>query len=171
MNQHHHSYIENDAAALDTSKPAKVILLVEDQDHIRQLIKLSLAPTQHKIYEASDCQTALHLARTLKPDLMLLDIVLSKGADTDTPTMTNGLDLCRIVKDTPELAYIPIVVVSSRGQTSDIKKGLAAGANEYIVKPFSVIHLMEVAMRQLSAITNDGGHKHSAKHKDGHGKA
>jgi DNA-binding response OmpR family regulator len=55
-----------------------------------------------------------------------------------------------MLKDNPELATMPIILLTSKGQAIDIKAGLAAGADEYIVKPFSVIHLIEVALRQLS---------------------
>jgi two-component system phosphate regulon response regulator PhoB len=142
--------VGNHPMALDDARPGKVILIVEDQADIRQLIKMSLAFTNHQIYEAPDCQTAFNMVNTLKPDLMLLDIMLPSGTDDETEGLANGLTLCRILKDNPELADMPIILLTSKGQAIDIKAGLVAGADEYIVKPFSVIHLIEVALRQLS---------------------
>ena len=142
--------VSNHSMALDDVRPGKVILIVEDQADIRQLIKMSLAFTKHTIYEAPDCQTAFNMVNTLKPDLMLLDIMLPSGTDDKTEGLANGLTLCRMLKDNPELATMPIILLTSKGQAIDIKAGLAAGADEYIVKPFSVIHLIEVALHQLS---------------------
>ncbi len=68
MSRTHHQNSSIQSTEPDIARPEKVILIVEDQDDIRQLIKMSLASTQHKIYEASHYQTALNMARALKPD-------------------------------------------------------------------------------------------------------
>lgn len=139
-----------DLADLKVTRPKKTILIVEDQDDIRQLIKISLTSFKHEIYEANDCQTALNMARTLKPDLMLLDVMLPAGVGPEAQQLTSGLSLCDMLKSDPELASMPIILLTSKGQTIDIKAGFAAGANEYIVKPFSVTHLIDSVQRNLS---------------------
>lgn len=140
----------------DIARPKKVILIVEDQDDIRQLIKISLSSTQHTIHEASDCQTALNMARALKPDLMLLDVMLPAGSDTELQGLSCGLSVCRMLKSDPQFAATYIILLTSKGQAADVKAGLAAGANAYMVKPFGVANLIEVVQRQLATEPSHG---------------
>ena len=140
----------------DIARAKKVILIVEDQDDIRQLIKMSLSSSRYKIHEASDCQTALNMARALKPDLMLLDVMLPAGSDTEVQGLSCGLSVCRMLKSDPQFAATYIILLTSKGQAADVKAGLAAGANAYMVKPFSVANLIEVVQRQLAAEPSHG---------------
>ena len=140
----------------DIARPEKVILIVEDQDDIRQLIKMSLSSSRYKIHEASDCQTALNMARALKPDLMLLDVMLPAGSDTELAGLSCGLSVCRLLKSDPQFAATYIILLTSKGQAADVKTGLAAGANAYMVKPFSVANLIEVVQRQLATEPSHG---------------
>ena len=98
--------VDNHPRALDSERPGKVILIVEDQADIRQLIKMSLAFTKHTIYEAPDCQTAFNMVNTLKPDLMLLDIMLPSGTDdkaeADSIANAENLKLALIRQNTAD---------------------------------------------------------------------
>jgi CheY-like chemotaxis protein len=156
MSRTHHQNSSIQSTEPDIAPPEKVILIVEDQDDIRQLIKMSLASTQHKIYEVSDCQTALNMARALKPDLMLLDVMLPAGSDTELQGLSCGLSVCRMLKSDPQFAATYIILLTSKGQSADVKAGLAAGANAYMVKPFSPANLIEVVNRQLAAEPSHG---------------
>ena len=156
MSRTHHQNSSIQSTEPDIAPPEKVILIVEDQDDIRQLIKMSLASTQHEIYEASDCQTALNMARALKPDLMLLDVMLPAGSDTELQGLSCGLSVCRMLKSDPQFAATYIILLTSKGQSADVKAGLAAGANAYMVKPFSPANLIEVVNRQLAAEPSHG---------------
>jgi CheY-like chemotaxis protein len=156
MSRTHHQNSSIQSTEPDIAPPEKVILIVEDQDDIRQLIKMSLASTQHKIYEVSDCQTALNMARALKPDLMLLDVMLPAGSDTELQGLSCGLSVCRMLKSDPQFAATSIILLTSKGQSADVKAGLAAGANAYMVKPFSPANLIEVVNRQLALEPSHG---------------
>ena len=128
----------------------KKILIVDDQNDIRLLISLALRFEHYKIYEASNAQMALHLVTTIKPDLILLDILMpSSNNIIDTPKISHGLDLCRYLKKQTEYAQIPIIFLSICDSVDEIKMGMSAGASGYIVKPFQLENLLTLIAQQL----------------------
>ena len=114
----------------------KKILIVEDHADIRRLIRMTLEFEAFEIHEADDAATGWDMARALLPDLLLLDVMM--------PGPLNGLDLCRAVKADPALAGVPVVMLSARGNSIDREAGLAAGADAYLVKPFSPMQLLDL---------------------------
>lgn len=114
----------------------KKILIVEDHADIRRLIRMTLEFEAFEIHEADDAATGWDMARALLPDLLLLDVMM--------PGPLNGLDLCRAVKSDPALAGVPVVMLSARGNSIDREAGLAAGADAYLVKPFSPMQLLDL---------------------------
>ncbi len=108
---------------------SQTILIIEDESDIRELIALTLASAGYTAVEqAPDGETGLQLAKLIKPDLILLDWMLP-GMD--------GLDVCRQIKQDPELAKIPIVMLTAKSEELDIVLGLEMGAVDYMTKPFS----------------------------------
>lgn len=112
----------------------KRILLVEDHVDIRRLIRMTLEFEDCEIIEASDARSGWEAARELRPDVVLLDVMM--------PGLMNGLDLCRALKADPELNSVPVVILSARGSAADREAGLGAGASAYLVKPFSPMQLL-----------------------------
>jgi DNA-binding response OmpR family regulator len=112
------------------------ILIVEDHADIRRLIRMTLEFEPVEIHEVADADAGLQAARTLRPDLVLLDVMM--------PGQLNGLDLCRALRADPVLQHVPVVMLSARGQASDRQAGLEAGANAYLVKPFSPMQLLDL---------------------------
>ena len=108
---------------------SKNILVVEDDLDIRELISFNLANEGHQVFEANDGEVGIDKARSNNPDLILLDLMLPG---------IQGLDVCRIIKSDQETKEIPIIMVTALGQEEDIVKGLEAGADDYITKPFSI---------------------------------
>jgi DNA-binding response OmpR family regulator len=102
------------------------ILIVEDDEGIRDMLKYHLASAGFMVLEAADGTTGLRAARTGKPDLILLDLML--------PGM-GGLELCRALRKT---SRVPILMISARDAEVDKIVGLELGADDYITKPFSV---------------------------------
>ena len=102
------------------------ILIVEDDEGIRDTLKYHLASAGFSVLEASDGTSGLRAARTGKPDLILLDVML--------PGM-GGLELCRALRKT---SRVPILMISARDAEVDKIVGLELGADDYITKPFSV---------------------------------
>lgn len=112
------------------------ILIVEDHADIRRLIRMTLEFEPVEIHEAPDAESGLAAARALKPDLVLLDLMM--------PGPMDGLALCRTLRAEPALASVPVVMLSARGQASDRQAGIDAGATAYLVKPFSPMQLLDL---------------------------
>lgn len=120
---------------------ARTILVVDDQDELRLLISLTLQ-SLGRIVEASSAQQARELVLAERPDLMILDIWLGQGE--------SGLDVCAALKRDPLTAATRVVLLSACGQQSDIAAGMQAGADLYIVKPFSPLELLEAVSGLLA---------------------
>lgn len=118
------------------------ILIVEDHRDVRQLMRLTLATGQYRLFEAEDGETALQLARSERPAVVLLDVMLA-GA-------MSGLDVCRALKADAELGSTRIILLSARTQESDIEAGRRAGADDYVRKPFSPADLLSVVEAGLA---------------------
>lgn len=112
------------------------ILITDDQPDLRRLIRWSLESDDNEIEEAVNGDEALQKARSMRPDLMVLDVMM--------PGTLNGLQVCQAVKSDAGLAHIPVVLLSARGQVSDIREGTQAGADGYVIKPFSPQRLAQV---------------------------
>lgn len=119
----------------------KRILVVDDQPDLRLLIRLSLR-TLGEVRQAESAEQALAMMAADPPDLVVLDVWLGHGQ--------SGIDLCRILRLDPRNDKLGIILLSANGQQSDIAAGLAAGADDYIVKPFSPEGLVAAARRLLA---------------------
>lgn len=104
------------------------ILVIEDESDIRELVKYNLQREQFGVVEAESGEEGLTLAERSVPDLILLDLMLP-GKD--------GLEICRLLKRNDRTQNIPVIMMTARGEESDIVTGLELGAEDYIVKPFS----------------------------------
>ncbi|RQP21920.1 response regulator transcription factor [Piscinibacter terrae] len=115
----------------------KRVLIVDDQADLRRLVRWSLEMLEDgvELHEANGSAAALRMAESIKPDLVLLDVMM--------PGPMNGLEVCRQLRAMPDLSHTKIVLVSARGQINDVREGVAAGANSYIVKPFSPQKLLD----------------------------
>ena len=106
----------------------KTILVVEDEIDILNLIAYNLERDGYRVLKAGTGEEGLGLARNRRPDIILLDLMLP-GID--------GLEICRRLKADEKTGCIPIIMVSARGEESDVVVGLELGADDYISKPFS----------------------------------
>ena len=120
------------------------ILIVEDEVGLVTLLKYNLEKQGYETLVCMDGKNVLTTALTEKPDLILLDWMLPG---------IQGIDLCREMRKTYELRTIPIIMLTARGEESDKVKGLSYGADDYIVKPFSVPELMARIMALLRRTT------------------
>jgi two-component system, OmpR family, phosphate regulon response regulator PhoB len=110
------------------------ILLVEDDPDIRHLVSYKLTKGGFDVVEAADGVTALHEARCHRPDLVILDVRM--------PRMS-GLEVCRELRAAPQTAHVPILMLTARARAQDLEQAYAAGATDYVVKPFSPRALQE----------------------------
>lgn len=114
---------------------SKRILIVDDHADIRKLIRMTLEFESFEIHEAANADEGLEMVRQFKPDLLLLDIMM--------PGQLDGIDLCRIVKSDSSLGRPQVIMLTARGQAKDIETGMNAGADAYLLKPFSPLKLIE----------------------------
>lgn len=122
----------------------KKILIVEDHADIRKLLKMTLEFDDFEIHEAPTGDKGLALAYELSPDIVLLDIMM--------PGALNGLDVCRRIKASDELRHTKVILLTARVQAGDREAGMAAGADDYLMKPFSTLQVLETIYR-MDAIT------------------
>lgn len=111
-----------------TTTIRKTILVVEDEEDILELVEYNLAKSGFAVTTVTSGEEALASIRSRLPDLVLLDLMLP-GID--------GLEVCKILKTDPEMQSIPVVMLTAKGEESDIVTGLELGADDYITKPFS----------------------------------
>ncbi len=104
------------------------ILIAEDEPDIRELVAFMLRFAGYEVVAAANGEEAVQAATRDIPDLVLMDVRM--------PRMT-GYDACRIMKADPTLHDVPVVFLSAKGQEAEIQSGLEAGAEEYLLKPFS----------------------------------
>jgi len=112
---------------------SKRILLVEDQEDGRRIVRDLLAASDYALLEAKTGEEGLALAEQERPDLILMDIQLP-GLD--------GYEVTRRIKANPKLSHIPIIAVTSYALSGDEQKAYAAGCDDYVAKPFSPRALM-----------------------------
>ena len=111
------------------------LLIADDLVPIRQMVRITLSTQGWTILEAENGQKALELARAEKPDLMLLDVDMGAGP--------NGFDVCRELKSNEATKDIPIVMLTAHDSESDRAVGFAAGAAQYLTKPFGPLELID----------------------------
>lgn len=127
----------------NTSNGFKRVLIVDDEDLTRILLsqvleRAHIGPID--VFTAEDGEEALAVARDVRPDLILLDLLLPK---------MNGYDVCRTLRDIP--GYDPyIIILTARGQTTDRQQARESGANDFMTKPFNPSGLIA----QLNALWN-----------------
>jgi DNA-binding response OmpR family regulator len=102
--------------------------VIEDDADIQQIVEYNLAREGFDVLTAADGEDGLRLARQERPDLVVLDLLLP-GLD--------GVEICRLLKLDPATRSMPVMMVTARGDESDIVLGLGVGADDYVAKPFS----------------------------------
>jgi DNA-binding response OmpR family regulator len=121
------------ALRLRRSDGMTTILVADDEAPIVELVRFTLEDDDVQILGAYDGLTALELAQATQPDLALLDVQMPR---------LDGLEVCRRLRRSSDCAAMRIVMLSAGAQVEDRARGLAAGADEYLAKPFSPLALL-----------------------------
>ncbi|HEX9712240.1 MAG TPA: response regulator [Actinomycetota bacterium] len=116
------------------------MLVVDDDRVIQQLLQVNLELEGYDVVTADNGHDALRLIKDLRPDLVLLDVMMPK---------LDGREVCRRIKADPSVASIPVIFLSARAQDMDINSGLDLGASAYLTKPFDPVDLLEAVGRVL----------------------
>ena len=126
------------------------ILVVDDEEDILELVRYNLAREGYQVIRATSGEKCLKEARSEKPDLIALDLMLP-GID--------GLEVTKILKSDSKTLHIPIIMLTAKGEEADIVTGLELGADDYITKPFSprilIARVRAVIRRQKREETDD----------------
>lgn len=117
------------------------ILIADDESSLRTLIQVTLEAPDLRTVFALDGKEALQLATSEKFDLILLDWMM--------PGL-NGIDVLQRLRERPETASVPVIMLTARGQNSDQERALGYGASAYLIKPFSPLELLECVQAALS---------------------
>ena len=116
------------------------ILIVEDEPSIVASLEFLLKSAGHEVFVARDGEEALRQDAALDPDLVVLDVMLPA---------VSGFEVCRQIRE-KRAARTRILMLTARGQESEMQKGIAAGADAYMTKPFSTKELMQAVARLLA---------------------
>jgi two-component system phosphate regulon response regulator PhoB len=108
------------------------VLVVEDEDALATLLHYNLDKEGYRVGVAGDGEEALIMANERAPDLVILDWMLPK---------VSGIEVCRRLRGRSETRNVPIIMLTARGEESDRIRGLDTGADDYVVKPFSMVEL------------------------------
>ena len=116
---------------MENATAKKTILIVEDEKNIVDILRFNLQREGYKTVETYDGESGLSQARSVKPDLILLDVMLPK---------MNGFDVCQTLRQ--ERDNVPVIILTAREEEADKVLGLEIGADDYITKPFSMRELI-----------------------------
>ena len=119
----------------------KKILVVEDSPTQLKITTAALQEQDYEVLTAMDGEEAMHKVFVDKPDLVVLDVVMPK---------MNGFQVCRKMKESPEMQHIPVIMLTSRKQKADEFWGRKQGADMYLTKPFEKNKLLDAVTRNLA---------------------
>jgi len=120
---------------------ATTILIADDERSLRRLVSVGLAVGDYRILEARDGEEAWRVLQAERPAVALLDVQM--------PVRT-GLELTEAIRRDDDLAGTRVVLLSAKAQPADVAAGLAAGADRYLTKPFSLAELLAVVRNELA---------------------
>ncbi len=127
----------------------KTVLIVDDDPDIRELVAWKLSQAGYAVLAEGDGEAGLATAtgrhgvsEGTPPDLVLLDWMMPK---------MNGIEVCRAMRNDPSAAHVPVILLTAKAQEADVDRGFAAGADDYVVKPFSPRELLSRVQAILSA--------------------
>jgi two-component system phosphate regulon response regulator PhoB len=118
-----------------------LVLVVDDEPAIRETVSFILEVEGFRVATAADGEEALAMVRQLRPPVVLLDAMMPRR---------DGFEVCRLIKQSPELRRVRVVMLTALGQKTDRERALAAGADHFITKPFDDIELLAL-LRSLTA--------------------
>lgn len=133
---------------MSTARP--LVLVADDDEDILQLVVLRLGRSGYDIVSATDGESAVELAIARNPDLVVIDVAMPR---------VDGLEITRILRARDETASTPILLLTARTRDVDVELGLAAGADDYVTKPFSpellaqrVAALLQIAVQKAQPV-------------------
>jgi DNA-binding response OmpR family regulator len=115
-------------------RPQQRILVVDDEDDVRELVVYRLRRSGYDVLEAPNGEQALQLALEESPDLVVADVMMPR---------LDGFELTRRLRAEPSTSRIPVILLTARAQEADVSQGFDAGADDYLKKPFNPDELVQ----------------------------
>ena len=112
----------------------KKVLIVDDEPNIVLSVEFLMKREGYEVLTAADGQQALDMLEDVRPDLMILDVMMPRK---------NGFEVCEAVRSHPQFGSLPILMLTAKGREAEMKKGLSLGADAYVTKPFSTHDLID----------------------------
>jgi two-component system alkaline phosphatase synthesis response regulator PhoP len=128
----------------------KRILVVDDERHIVRLIQVNLEREGYQVLTAFDGKDGLQKAKTEKPDLVVLDVMM--------PYM-DGFEVLKSMKADPAMSEIPVIMLTAKAQDADVFRGWASGVDCYLTKPFNPMELLTFVRRIFQSFDEESGEK------------
>lgn len=122
---------------------SKTVLIADDEPNILISLEFLMKREGYRVVVAHDGQEACELIASEHPDLLLLDVMMPKKT---------GFDVCHEIRGNAEFKELPILMLTAKGRDTDVAKGLAVGANDYMIKPFSTKELVKKVRDLLGAV-------------------
>jgi two-component system phosphate regulon response regulator PhoB len=129
---------------MNNSKRARV-LVADDDPIVRQFVASLMEENECDVFTASDGREALDMARSVHPDLLVLDLIMP---------YRDGYEVLRLLQERDETRGIPVLILSAKSREEDIIRGLESGAEDFVVKPFNALELMTRARKILARTMN-----------------
>jgi two-component system alkaline phosphatase synthesis response regulator PhoP/two-component system response regulator VicR len=129
---------------------SKRVLVVDDERHIVRLIQVNLEREGYQVLTAFDGKDGLQKAKTEKPDLVVLDVMM--------PYM-DGFEVLKNMKADPVTAEIPVIMLTAKAQDADVFRGWSSGVDCYLTKPFNPMELLTFVRRIFQSFEDDMGEK------------
>ncbi len=130
----------SDFRSLKTATEVRTILVVDDDEIMRSALKRILEAQGYKILQAQDGLELSKLLETTRLDMILLDINLP---------WVDGLELCRLIKSHYNFKNVPLIIISARKDKDDVERGIDAGADDYLTKPFDIDQMIDIVNKKL----------------------
>lgn len=137
------------------------IVVIEDEADISEVVEYNLERAGHRVRHARDGWGGLRLVRELRPDLVVLDVMLPE---------LDGIEVCRALRRDPDTVRIPIIMLTARADEADVILGLGAGADDYVAKPFrprELVARIDAVLRRGAEAERPRGLPASASQQDG----
>ncbi len=122
----------------------KKILLVDDSNTILMMEKFILKNGPYDLVTASNGEEAVKKAAEHQPDLILIDVIMPK---------MGGFEACKLIRESDTTKFIPIIMVTTRGEAANVETGWATGCNDYVTKPINTIELLA----KVRSLLDDAG--------------
>jgi DNA-binding response OmpR family regulator len=119
------------------------ILAADDDPIVQQFVSSMLLENGYEVFTASDGRQALEMAREMRPDLIILDLIMP---------YRDGYEVLRLLQEDPVTRSIPVMILSAKNREEDIIRGLEAGAEDFMIKPFNALELV-ARVRKILART------------------